>query len=138
MRLPARHQNSLDQQKELERFANVISPSLKQEVNQHIYRHIAEKCPLFHKASAIKRELIRKLATVFVRPEVIVAVLREEGSEFYFVASGNCAVAVTDEQKAVHVVKYLSPGDYFGEVALLFDTSRTATVTGIRYCNIAS
>ena len=47
----------------------------------------------------------------------------DTGDAYYVVGSGHLAVIENDE-----VVRDLGPGDYFGEVALLLDVPRTATV----------
>ena len=44
---------------------------------------------------------------------------------------------VIDELKESRSVQVLRPGAHFGEVALIYDTLRTATVSAINYCTIA-
>ena len=46
------------------------------------------------------------------------------GAGFFVIAAGNAEVLVGGEHRAT-----LGPGDYFGEVALIARTDRTATIT---------
>jgi CRP-like cAMP-binding protein/Zn-dependent protease len=58
-----------------------------------------------------------------VLPDVDVVKAGERGDAYYVVGSGHLSVIEDDR-----VIRDLGPGDYFGEVALLLDVPRTATV----------
>jgi CRP-like cAMP-binding protein len=85
-----------------------------------------QRVPLFADLDA--RQL-RKLAELFRERTVragtrIVQEGTMSGVGFFVVAEGEAAVSVNGEQLAT-----LGPGDHFGEVALVTESERTATVT---------
>jgi voltage-gated potassium channel len=51
----------------------------------------------------------------------------------YFISRGSVEVVAPD---GATVLSRLSVGDFFGEVALLYDTPRTATVRALDYCDL--
>ena len=58
----------------------------------------------------------------------------DDGDRFYVVLSG--MLAVTQQARGEHGV--LRPGDYFGEVGLVMDMPRTATVRALTPATVAS
>jgi CRP-like cAMP-binding protein len=81
--------------------------------------------------------MIRNLEISLTQPEDQVISQNEEGDFMYFLARGDCEVKVVDESKKERTVKILRPGAMFGEVALLFNCKRTATVVSKNYCTMA-
>jgi len=124
------HKKGLD---ELD-FLEALSPSLRREVTLSLAGEMLEMVPLFQKAD---NELLNALATR-LKPRVypigdIVVSSGEMAKEMYFVCQGRLEI-FSKEDDAVHAV--LKEGDYFGELALLFEEERTASVRAVTYCDL--
>jgi len=57
----------------------------------------------------------------------------EPGSKFYFIQSGRVIIQKSGEEQPLAT---LGPGDYFGEIALLTDTPRSASVSCVEACTL--
>jgi len=77
---------------------------------------IADIASLLHARLAAPGEIILKKGTY--------------GHEMYFISSGEVEVLIPDN----HV--RLGPGDFFGELAILFETTRTADVRALTTCEL--
>jgi CRP-like cAMP-binding protein len=86
---------------------------------------VLKKVPLF--AGLEKRELEQIAATMRERRFSTGDTVTEEGAGgagFFIVESGQADIQVEGEQRGT-----IGPGDYFGEIALLTGSDRTATIT---------
>jgi CRP-like cAMP-binding protein len=83
-------------------------------------------------------ETLTRLAERMAREDVLpgTPIVREDapGDRFYVLLSGLASVA----QKDRGALSVLRPGETFGEVALVMGIPRTATVTAITPCVVAS
>ena len=67
--------------------------------------------------------IVNHMIHYFLNTSEIVFEQNQPGNNFYVVSSGKLEVIINDKQ-----VSHLVPGDSFGEMALIHDTPRTATV----------
>jgi CRP-like cAMP-binding protein len=91
--------------------------------------HLADDLAAVPLFSDLNKRQLRKLATGFKERQFASgrAVVREghmDGVGFFVIAEGTASVTVGDS-----TVANLGPGDYFGELAMLTEQARGATVT---------
>ena len=55
----------------------------------------------------------------------------------FLIAKGACEVSITDEKKNKQHLKNLRPGNYFGEISLIYGCQRTADVVSSKYSTLA-
>ena len=131
-------QSSLEQQKELDSFLDMISPSLRLEVTRHIFGEAIAKNEVLSGNADLIEFVVYKLNTLLYLPEDHICKQGDIGTKLYFLAKGECAVWVRDELKKDRQIGLLKRGQLFGEVALIKKCRRTATVKSLNYCTCAS
>ena len=87
--------------------------------------------PLFSQLNALRiSEIVNLLEMKVMPPRSTIVAKGDKADAMYFISVGEALVKIKPEPKK------LEPGDFFGEIALLKDTDRTATVTAVTECQL--
>lgn len=81
--------------------------------------------------------IIDQIVPKLYLPEDLIIQHGSSDKFIYFIANGICRVSVSNHLKQLKVIKELSQGDYFGEIALIFGSLRTANIESFNYCTLA-
>ncbi len=87
--------------------------------------------PLFSQLNALRiAEIVDLLEMKVMPPRSTIVAKGDKADAMYFISIGEALVDITPEPQL------LKSGDFFGEIALLKDTERTATVTAVTECQL--
>ncbi|HNA78388.1 MAG TPA: ion transporter, partial [Turneriella sp.] len=111
-----------------------LPQSLKLQVALHLNRDIIEKVPMFKGApDELIRQIVLNLRPLLFTPGDYIFRKGEMGDQMYFISRGKVEV-VSEDGKTVYAT--LGDGAFFGEIALLFSSERTASVRAAEYCDL--
>lgn len=111
-----------------------LPQSLKLQVALHLNREIIEKVPMFKGApDELIRQIVLNLKPALFMPGDYIFRKGELGDQMYFISRGKVEIVSEDGQT---VYATLSDGAFFGEIALLFSSERTASVRAAEYCDL--
>jgi len=111
-----------------------LPSSLKLQVALHLNKEIIEKVPMFKGAPEdFVRQIVLNLKPVLYTPTDYVFRKGDMGDQMYFISRGSVEI-VSEDAKTVYAT--LSEGSFFGEIALLFSSERTASVRAASYCDL--
>lgn len=95
--------------------------------------------PLF---SGVPDEQLRTLATVVMRKSVsrgaTIMVAGDQTDSLYIILSGRLKVMMSDAEGKEVILSILGPGEFFGEMGLIDDSPRSASVVAIEPCELLS
>ena len=107
-------------------------------VSAEIFTPVIEQNPVFkHNTNDAANFIVFKIKSSFTRPEDVIIEEGTESEQIFFLAEGAWEVEVTDENNEPHIEKNLVKGAHFGEVGLIYNIDRTATVRATKYNTIA-
>jgi voltage-gated potassium channel len=111
-----------------------LPPSLQAEVSLLLKREFIEKVP-FLKGGSLEliRDIAFQLRPVIFTPGTYIFRAGAIGRHMYFISHGTVEVISPDGRT---IMRTLTDGDLFGEMALLFSQPRSATVRATDYCDL--
>jgi Cyclic nucleotide-binding domain/Ion channel len=117
-------------------FLSELPRNLRSEVSLHMKRHLLEEGELFRGADPeFVREIAVHLRPLVLTPGDVVFHEGEDGKEMYFMARGEVEVVSATEGGRINTMR---DGSYFGEIALVENVPRTASVRALDYCDVYS
>ena len=110
-----------------------LPDSLQKEIKNHMKIKIIKDLKIFQQASeASLKTISHYLKTIFYSPGDKIIKKGETGEELFIIAHGT--VRVLDKKQKT--LAFINEGSCFGEMALLQDTVRTATVEAVTFCDL--
>eukprot|EP01065_Artemidia_motanka_P022415 TRINITY_DN2660_c0_g1_i1.p1 TRINITY_DN2660_c0_g1~~TRINITY_DN2660_c0_g1_i1.p1 ORF type:complete len:859 (+),score=128.12 TRINITY_DN2660_c0_g1_i1:77-2653(+) len=114
---------------------NEMPPFIQDRIIQCIKAELIRSVPLFRGATpSVLASLVESLRSHIIPPREFVIEYGDRGCEMFFISNGTVEVTVPDEDGKESWVATLSDGSWFGEVALLCETERTANVRAVSPC----
>lgn len=108
--------------------------SLKVEVSLVLNKDIIEKVPIFEGANDdLVQQIVMNLRPVVYTPGDYIFRKGEVGDNMFFISRGAVEV-VSDDGATVYAT--LREGNFFGEIALLLNSPRTASIRALDYCDL--
>ena len=71
-------------------------------------------------------------------PDDSIVTQGEHSTCLYMIAQGDCNVIIEDQKRNKYLKKVLHAQDFFGEISLIYNSARTATVNSKNYSTLAS
>jgi len=111
-----------------------LPDSLKIQVSLHLCSSMIEKVPIFSGASEdLIKQIVAKLKSAIFTPGDYVFREGEIGDSMYFISRGQVEVVSKDGQT---IYATLSPGNFFGEIALILQQPRNASIRALEYVDL--
>eukprot|EP01060_Flectonema_neradi_P039616 TRINITY_DN8796_c1_g1_i1.p1 TRINITY_DN8796_c1_g1~~TRINITY_DN8796_c1_g1_i1.p1 ORF type:complete len:520 (+),score=65.76 TRINITY_DN8796_c1_g1_i1:45-1604(+) len=110
---------------------------LRLELSEFVNKDIIQKVPLFKDVSkAFMNAVILHLQPRVVLKGAYICRVGDVGAEMFFISSGCVNVVAEKDGGETTVLATLTDGCFFGEVALIYQTKRTATVVAHTTCEL--
>jgi hypothetical protein len=114
-------------------FLSALPMGLRTEVELHLKCQVLDKIPLFQELdNSFIEEVALNLKPDVYTPGEFICKEGQESDKMFFVIKGELLVLRQDGS----VINILKDGDFFGEIALLNNQIRSASVQAVTYCDL--
>ena len=116
----------------------MLSPSLRLQVTMHVFHSTIQKMPCFDEYPEVVDFIVRNIETQQYMTEEYIIKQDSKATHMYFLAQGQCEVLIRDQTRKEKLVRDLHEGMMFGEVAIVHNTKRTASVKSKEHCTVGA
>jgi voltage-gated potassium channel len=103
------------------------------DILRYLTKDFLTNIPLFkYSSEALQNELLLSLKHQTYPPNCFVIREGETGNEIFFIADGDLKIVPQNGKN----YKDFSSGDYFGEMSLILNEKRTASIVTLTFCNL--
>lgn len=110
---------------------------LKHKMNMFLNSGVIRRVPMFEEWKDDKNfitDIVKNLSSRIYLPRAVIVCEGDIGNEMYFISHGEVNVISHD---GLSVAWTFKDGDFFGEIAILLDAKRTATIVARTYCDMS-
>ncbi|VUZ56556.1 unnamed protein product, partial [Hymenolepis diminuta] len=112
-----------------------VSECLRDQIVNHTCKSLVAAVPFFkNEDENFVLDVLHRLKFEVFRPDDIIIKYGTFGTKMYFIREGTVEILIPDGT----VLNVLTDGAYFGEIAVLTNVRRTATIQAKTYCNLYS
>lgn len=118
--------------------------AFKDKKHINLYWRVVKQKDLSDLSIKFLDDIVKRMQIRFEEPESRIITQNEDRNEsksnyMFFIERGECIVQINDKDKMRNKkknVRNLYPGDYFGEIAFLYNSKRQASVTSTNYTTL--
>ena len=118
----------------------LFPPYMQAKIGVQVRLKLLRQVPMFRQAEGfILEHLAGKLSRLLLEPDTTIIDIHEVGKEMFFISSGAVEVLVPmgpRREGAFRQIVILRDGSWFGEIAILKETRRTAAVRTVTVCDL--
>ncbi|NEO55681.1 MAG: cyclic nucleotide-binding domain-containing protein [Okeania sp. SIO3B5] len=108
--------------------------SLKMKLALQLHKEVIEKVPIFQGATTqFVEEIVMALTPEILPPNEYIIREGHWGHEMYFIKRG---LVQAFSEKTGTIYRNMSAGTFFGEIALVYEQRRTASIITLTYCEL--
>lgn len=125
-------------QEELQNLLDALSPSLRFQISIYLFEPALNHCLRLKGGSKMTEIVAGRLSTHVSKPETTLVRIGDKSDDLFLISAGEYTVCTLDKEAEEAETGHLSPGDYFGEVGLIMEGQRSATVASASFGTYAT
>lgn len=126
------------QQGEFKELLEALSPSFRFQISIYLFEPALSRCLRIKGVSKMAEVVAGRLSAHVSKPETTLVRIGDKSKHLFLISAGDYAVSTLNADAEEVETGTLGPGDYFGEVGIIMEGHRSATVASISFGTYAT